>query len=51
MVYELMKTPLIIDTRNIFTPSKAHLLGFRYKGIGINNNIYDNVDVALKNII
>ncbi|HWQ42007.1 MAG TPA: UDP-glucose/GDP-mannose dehydrogenase family protein, partial [Desulfosporosinus sp.] len=33
-VYNMMKTPLIVDTRNIFAPDKAHNLGFQYKGIG-----------------
>ena len=50
-VYNLMKTPLIIDTRNIFAPDKAHTLGFQYKGIGIADRIYKNNSVPLKNII
>ncbi|KJS48295.1 MAG: hypothetical protein VR66_14840, partial [Peptococcaceae bacterium BRH_c23] len=51
MVYMMMKTPLIIDTRNIFSPNKAYHLGFSYKGIGITNPIFDSIDVSLKNII
>jgi len=50
-VYNMMKTPLIVDTRNIFAPNKAHYLGFQYKGIGIADNIYKNISVPLKNII
>jgi len=51
IVYASMKTPFIIDTRNIFSPSKAYQLGFRYKGIGFAGSIFDNTGVALKNII
>lgn len=50
-VYNMMKTPLIIDTRNIFSPDIAHNLGFQYKGIGIADSIYKNISVPLKNII
>ncbi|MHB8076503.1 UDP-glucose dehydrogenase family protein [Desulfosporosinus fructosivorans] len=50
-VYNMMKTPLIVDTRNIFAPDKAHNLGFQYKGIGIADSLYKNIDVPLKNII
>lgn len=49
-VYNLMKTPLIVDTRNIFAPNKAHNLGFQYKGIGIADSIR-NIEVPLKDII
>ena len=50
-VYNTMKTPLIVDTRNIFSPEKAHNLGFQYKGVGIADSIYENIGVPLKNII
>lgn len=52
-VYGLMKNHLIIDARNLFSASKAHNLGFRYKGIGIgiNSSRHSSIDTALKNII
>ncbi|SPF52691.1 UDP-glucose 6-dehydrogenase YwqF [Candidatus Desulfosporosinus infrequens] len=50
-IYNMMKTHLIVDTRNIFAPDKAHNLGFQYKGIGIADSIDKNISVPLKNII
>jgi UDPglucose 6-dehydrogenase len=51
MVYNLMRTPLIVDTRNIFSYDKATGLGFRYKGIGISSERFENITDSLKNII
>jgi UDPglucose 6-dehydrogenase len=51
MVINLMRTPLIIDTRNIFSSRKANHLGFRYKGIGIANRRNSNIRRSLENII
>lgn len=33
-VKKLMRTPLILDGRNIFDPQKARALGFEYAGVG-----------------
>ena len=51
MLYHSMKTPVIVDTRNIFSYSKANSLGFRYKGIGIACERLININTTLKNII
>jgi UDPglucose 6-dehydrogenase len=34
-IKELLKTPIIIDCRNLFEPDKMKKLGFIYKGVGI----------------
>lgn len=47
----MIKNHLIIDARNLFSASKAHNLGFRYKGIGINSSRHSSINTALKNII
>lgn len=33
-LYKLMKTPIVVDGRNIFDPEKMRKLGFTYSGIG-----------------
>jgi len=32
-----MRTPIIVDGRNIFNPEKAREAGFTYRGVGIGN--------------
>ena len=33
-IKELLREPVIIDTRNIYEPEDMHQLGFRYTGVG-----------------
>jgi UDPglucose 6-dehydrogenase len=37
-ILALMRTPTIIDGRNIYDPDEAKVLGFRYRGIGRGYN-------------
>lgn len=50
-VYDLMKVPVLIDTRNIFSSVQANNYGFRYQGIGKASGRYINLNWSLKNIV
>ncbi|MDR3601115.1 MAG: UDP-glucose/GDP-mannose dehydrogenase family protein [Desulfosporosinus sp.] len=50
-IYHLMRTPLIVDTRNIFPYRKVYSLGFRYKGIGIASKRFETIQSTLEKSI
>lgn len=50
-VYNKMRTPVIIDTRNILQDRTAKEIGFRYIGIGIQSLSYESREEELKCII
>lgn len=51
LIYKLMKTPIIVDTRNILPASKVKEAGFTYKGIGIRSNNYESISDSMMQII
>jgi len=33
-IHKAMRTPLVVDGRNVFDPAKLRALGFTYRGVG-----------------
>lgn len=50
-LYHKMRTPLIIDTRNLLNKKEAVETGFKYTGIGTGNLIHVNLEEELKCIV
>jgi UDPglucose 6-dehydrogenase len=41
-IHQLMRTPILVDGRNIWDPDRARTLGFTYYGIGRGVNSHPN---------
>jgi UDPglucose 6-dehydrogenase len=46
-----MKTPVLVDGRNLFSPEAARAAGFNYAGIGRSNNASGRTFVSTKQLI
>ena len=41
-IHQLMRTPILVDGRNIWDPDRVRTLGFTYYGIGRGVNTHPN---------
>jgi len=42
-IKKLLKSPILLDLRNLYDPAKAKVLGFIYGGVGRKYKIFENL--------